>query len=200
MTVAVLLITLLASPACLADAVAHAQSGDVGRALTSVDEARQRGCAGAAVASVYLRGLIAARAAYPQGGSVESLKPVRDAIAELERNGAGSPGPAQIARDVLLAAAAAAQSEREEMALWLQEALRLEALQLAASEPGAPVITAHEVAGDLWLQVHRFAEARGAYEAAAAMVGRTPHLVTALQETNERERRTRPPTPPADPR
>jgi hypothetical protein len=188
-----LLAAVVAQPPCLADAVMRAQSGDVAAALTAIDTARARDCSEAVVAAVYVRGLSAARAAYAQGGSTESLSPVRQAIAELERQGAGAPGPAQIARDVLLAASAAAQSERDEMALWLQEALRLEALQLAAGQAGAPVITAHEAAGDLWLQVHRFDEARDAYEAAAAIVGRTPHIVQALADTAERQQRTRPP-------
>jgi len=154
------------------------------------------------VADVYARGWEAARAAYAQGGSTESLQPVRDAIAILERNGGNVPGPAQIARLVLLAAAAAAQSERDEMAIFLDEAVRLEALQFAAGQPGAPGVSAHEAAGDLWLQVHRFDDARDAYRRAASVLGMTPRIARALEEVDARQKRTQPPPdpPPAQPR
>ena len=148
------------------------------------------------VAAVYARGWEAARAAYAQGGSAESLQPVRDAIASLERTGGNGPGPAQVARLVLLAAAAAAQSERDEMAIFLDEAVRLEALQLAAGQPGAPGVSAHEAAGDLWLQVHRFDEAREAYRRAASVVGMTPRIARALEEVEARQKRTQPPPDP----
>ena len=72
--------------------------------------------------------------------------------------------------------AAASQYERDEMALYLAEATRIEALLLAARQPGAPFISAHEMAGDLWLQVHRFEDARRAYALAAERVGRTPRV------------------------
>ncbi len=150
------------------------------------------------IAAVYAEGWQVARAAYAQGGSAESLQPVKDAIAVLERNGADVPGPAQIARLVLLAAAAAAQSERDEMAVFLDEAVRVEALQFAAKQPGAPGITAHEAAGDLWLQVHRFDEARAAYQRAAAVLGMTPRIARSLEEVAARQKKTQPPvaTPP----
>jgi hypothetical protein len=145
------------------------------------------------IAAVFGRGWDAAGAAYAQGGSAESLHPVRGPIAALHGRGANVPGPAQIARLVLLAAAAAAQSERDEMAIFLDEAVRLEALQLAAGEPGAPGMSAHEAAGDLWLQVHRFDEAREAYERAAAVLGMTPRIARALEEVASRQKRTQPP-------
>jgi len=153
------------------------------------------------VADVYARGWAAARAAYAQGGSTESLQPVRDAVATLDRNGGNTPGPAQVARLVLLAAAAAAQSERDEMAIFLDEAVRLEALQFAAGQPGAPGVSAHEAAGDLWLQVHRFDDARAAYQRAASVLGMTPRIARSLAEVDVRQQRTRPPAdlPPAPP-
>jgi hypothetical protein len=62
------------------------------------------------------------------------------------------------------------------MGLYLDEATRIEGLLLAASQPGAPLVTAHELAGDLWLQVHRFQDARRAYTRAAEHVGRTARV------------------------
>ena len=71
---------------------------------------------------------------------------------------------------MLQAAAAAAQSEREEMRLYLDTAIRMETLQRAAGLAGAPIIAAAETAGDLWLQVHRYDEARRAYDEASERV------------------------------
>jgi hypothetical protein len=97
--------------------------------------------------------------------------PVRQAIAWLEIVANGRPGSAEIARLMLQAAAAAAQSERDEMRLYLDTAIRMETLQRAAGLAGAPVIAAAETAGDLWLQVHRYDEARRAYDDASERVG-----------------------------
>lgn len=123
------------------------------------------------VAAVYVRGLLVARDAEREGGSPESLMPVRQAIAWLELVAKGRPGPAEIARLMLQAAAAAAQSEREEMRLYIDTAIRMETLQRAAGLPGAPLVAAAEAAGDLWLQVHRYDDARRAYDEAAERFG-----------------------------
>jgi hypothetical protein len=141
--------------------------------------AAKQGCAGADLAAHYLRGLTAARAAYAQGGSAESLAVVRDTIATLEGR-AAVPGPAQIASVVLQAAAAGAQSERDQMALLLDHAIRLERIQLEAKQPPLPIVSAHETAGDLWLQVHGYAEAQRAYELAAQRTGRSDRVLLGL--------------------
>jgi hypothetical protein len=127
----------------------------------------------AQVASLYMRGLIDAREASHQGGSPDSLKPVRQAIASLEAIAEGRPGGAEVARLMLQAAAAAAQSERDEMRLYLDTALRVETLLRAADLPGAPLVPAAETAGDMWLQVHRYEEARAAYDEASLLYGST---------------------------
>src|SRR4051794_27467414 len=101
-------------------------------------------CTLAEIELVYLRGWDAALAAFRVGGSPESLVPVREAIATLDRMAAGAHGPAEIARYVLAAAADAAQEERDEMALFLDHAIALERTQLDADQPGAPAISAHE--------------------------------------------------------
>ena len=69
---------------------------------------RAAACTDAEVETVYRRGWEAAEAAAKVGGSTESLAPVRDAIALLDRMAGGTPGPAEIARYVLAAAADAA--------------------------------------------------------------------------------------------
>lgn len=146
-------------------------------------------CTPAEVEAVYRRGWDAAEAAARVGGSPESLMPVRDAIALLERMAAGTPGPAEIARYVLAAAADAAQDERDEMALFLEHAVTLERTQLDAHQPGAPGITAHEAAGELWLRVYRYDDAKRAYERARAVIGSTPRIESGLARAEDALRR-----------
>lgn len=137
-------------------------------------------CVEAELAGHYLRGLLAARAAYKDGGSEASLAPTRLAIAAIDARAVEAPAFAAMARAVLLAAAAAAQSERDEMALHLEHAVRLEAVQVEAGQDPLPVATAHDVAGDLWLQVHRYEEARRAYERALERIGPGPRTLIGL--------------------
>jgi hypothetical protein len=139
-------------------------------------------CPEIAVAYWYVHGLIAARDAYRYGGSAESLELVKLAIKQLESRSPGSSA-AEIARVVLQAASAAAQSEREEMGLLLEHALNLEKQVRAAGQPGAPIVSASEVTGDLWLQVHRFEDAHRAYVAASAQVGSTRRITLGLART-----------------
>ena len=138
------------------------------------------------VESLYLKGLADARAAFEKGAPPESLAPVREAIAALGTISQERPGPAEIARLTLQAAAAAAQSERDEMALYLEQATRMERLQFEARQPGAPVVSAHEVAGDLWLQVFRYEDAVRAYLRAAEYVGMTPRVTEGLARARAR--------------
>jgi hypothetical protein len=159
--------------ALLAEAATRTAGLDSAGASAAVSKASALGCPDARVAMLYLGGLAAAKDAYALGGAPESLRGVSDAIAALAALSPRSV-PAQIARYVLQAAASAAQSERDEMSVFLAQALRIEALQLLARQPGAPVVTAHEAAGDLWLRVHRFDEARQAYLEAARLLGPTP--------------------------
>jgi hypothetical protein len=152
-------------------AQALAAEFDLAGAARLLASAGQIGDTFAQLAAVYVRGLVDAREALRQGGSADSLIPVRQAIAWLEIVAMGRPGPAEIARLTLQAAAAAAQTERDEMRLYLDTAIRMETLQQAAGMTGAPIVPAAETAGDLWLQVHRYDEARRAYDAAAERFG-----------------------------
>jgi hypothetical protein len=105
--------------------------------------------------------------------------PVTQAIMELERYAAMNPR-AELLRVTLMAAAAAAQSERSDMALLLEQAVTLEEKMVATSGTSAPGVTAHEVAGDLWLQVHRFDSSRAAYQRASELFGLTPGIALGL--------------------
>ena len=164
----------------VADASVLAAELDLRAAAEQLYAAVGQGCSGAGIAALYVGGLVDSREAFRQGGPPESLVPVRQAIASLEAIAQGGPGPAEIARQLLQAAAAAAQSERDEMRLYLESAMRLETIQRAAGQPGAPLVAAAETAGDLWLQVHRYEEARQSYAHAAEQVGRTPRVLAGL--------------------
>ena len=187
-----LLIALAQAPcppesiAMMADALVRAEEFDVAGAADRMRKAASGECATAEVAALYLRGLVDAREAFRQGAPPESLVPVREAIASLQANALSRPGPAEIARLLLQAAAAAAQSERDEMALYLDAAGQMEALQRAAGQPGAPVLGSLEVAGDLWLQVFRYADARRNYVQAAEQGRGTLRVLAGLARTAAR--------------
>jgi hypothetical protein len=169
----------------MAAAEARLDSFDSSGALERLAASQATGCAEVQIALTYLRGLAAARDAYPFGGSFESLEPVREAIAALD-SFAEASASAEIAQVVLRAASAAAQSEREEMSLLLAHALALERQRRSVGERGAPLVSAQEVAGDLWLQVHRFEEARESYRRAAAQVGLTRRVRLGLARSAAR--------------
>src|SRR5688572_10684528 len=170
----------------MADASVRAEEFDLPGAADRMQRAALRGCAAADIAAPYLRGLVDAREAFRQGAPPESLAPVRDAIASLQALARGRPGPAEIARLLVQAAAAAAQSERDEMALYLDAAREMEMLQRSAGQPGAPVIGSLEVAGDLWLQVFRYADAQRNYVQASEQGRPTPRVLAGLARTAAR--------------
>ena len=186
MIAVVIALALAQSTACSPDAAALVKTATERAAVFDLAGAAQRlqaavmsGCTDALLPSIYLRGWIAAREAYRAGGSIESLRQVSQSIAMLQDTG-GKSGPPQIAALVLQAAAAAAQSERDELALMIDYAVQLEDRNLSAKLPGLPMITANEAAGDLWLQVHRYDEARRAYSKAAERVGVTPRITLGM--------------------
>jgi hypothetical protein len=159
------------------EASIRATEFDLPAASTLLRAAAARGEPDAQVAALYTQGLVDAREAARLGGTAESLAPVRAAIASLETISKGRPGTAEIARLMLHAAAAAAQSERDEMRLYIESGTRMEAIQLAAGMSGAPLVTASETAGDLWLLVHRYNEARRAYDEAGERLGSTLRIL-----------------------
>jgi hypothetical protein len=164
----------------IASAQARADAFDLSGAADAFAAAAAAGCNEARLPAVYLRGLVAAREAYRFGGSPESIAPVERALSEMDTEPLRSAGETQVVRFVLQAALAASQSEREEVALLIEHAIDLEGQRRSAGLSGAPAVTAAEIAGDLWLQVHRYEDARRAYMRAAERVGRTPRVVLGL--------------------
>lgn len=167
----------------MASARVQAEALNLAGAADAFEAAVAAGCQDARLSALYLRGWIAARDAYRFGGSPDSLAPVRKVLDELEAGPPQAAGETEIARFVLRAAIAAAQSERDEMALLIEHAVELEARRRSASLPGAPVVTAHEAAGDLWLQVYRYDDARRAYRRAADRIGPTRRVIVGLART-----------------
>ena len=153
---------------------------DLEVATAAYAEAGRLGCEDAATIAVYLEALRIARDAYRSGGSESSLAPVRAAITTLDNRTARGSQTAEIARTLLQAAVAAAQSERGDMGTLLTHALHLEDIQRAIAGKARLPVTAMEVAGDLWLQVHRFDEARAAYRTAREILGRKPRIEAGL--------------------
>jgi hypothetical protein len=154
-----------AASAAMRDAELQLGRLDTSGALKMLDEAAVQGCRDADISAVFLRALAVARGAYAAGGSPESLEPVESAAATLERQARSGSRVAELGWAMLMAAAAAAQSERGDMTVWLEQAASTE-----PSVPAAParVINLAVVTGDLWLQVHRYDLAGAAYRRAAA--------------------------------
>lgn len=177
-----LLVFVTSLAVCGAEAQAHlktaatrAEAFDLEGALTAARLAEN--CDEAAGAVEYLEGLIGAQEAAKVGGTVDSLREVRSAANALSRRAEAQGVRWEIASLLMRAAAAASQYERDEMGVFLAEATRREQLLLEARQPPVPLISAHELAADLWLQVHRFDEARRAYGIAADHVGRTGRVL-----------------------
>ena len=152
------------------------ESFDLSGAAAEYAAAEREGCEPAAPAAIYLRGLVAARAADAGFATTATLLPLQLAVASLDRPAANDP-VARAMQAVLRAAIPAAQHERPEMALRIEEMLRMESLQLEARLPALPVLSAHEVAGYFWLQLHLYDEAGRAFDEAARRIGRTPHIL-----------------------
>ena len=116
------------------------------------------------VQRVAMAGWLAARALAPKGGAVELLGPVNDRLKQLD----GMPNlSARYAEIAIRAAVAAAQEEREEMALLLTHARDLSNQMGAGNRPpGEWPLPIEELEGELWLEVDRYPEARDAFERA----------------------------------
>lgn len=160
----------------VADAMRRGEAFDLAGAATGFAAAAKAGCADAETAAIYVRGLIAGRAADAQFGSAASLQPLKEAVSALEPPAAADP-VARAMQAVLRAAMPAAQHERAEMALLIDDMLRRESLQLEAKLPGLPVLSAHEAAGYFWLQLHIWDEATRAFDVAGRRIGETPHVM-----------------------
>ena len=145
---------------------AAAADGEVAAEILRAAYADSPACSALGTASWAWHGWLAAASAQAAGGTEESLAGVRGALAVLEPGGTAPSTDAALAAAVLHAAAAAAQSEREEMRIWLEHAADL-ARRLAPGTwawPMAPAVAE----GELWLALHDPAMADAAFQRALA--------------------------------
>jgi tetratricopeptide (TPR) repeat protein len=128
----------------------------------------------------YARGLGAARAAWP-GGGAEWIDMAREAAAALETLAGNRPSRAGVWRVSILAAIAAAQEERDELALLLAYARDLDRrLDAADVDPVEGAGALEFLAGDLWWQVSRFDAAAEAYRRSVEIGGGSPRRLLGL--------------------
>jgi hypothetical protein len=112
----------------------------------------------------YVRGVLAARRAWP-GGKAELFAEAREAAEQLEALQVhhGRTMRDDVRHVSVRAAMAAAQEERDELALLLAHAASLDAQLRDIGVDDDPLLPLDELSGDLWLQLHRFADARRQY-------------------------------------
>jgi tetratricopeptide (TPR) repeat protein len=113
---------------------------------------------------IFERGWLAARAAWP-GADRDLMAAARAAAEALEARGGLE---AERFQALVVAAMAAAEEERDVLRLALTQAADLEMRLRMARTELPPYFALDRLAGDLWLQVHRFEDARQAYRAAVA--------------------------------
>lgn len=129
-----------------------------------------------------MEGWNAARALAPKGGAVDLLGPVNVRLKELD----GMPNTsARYAEVAIRAAVSAAQEERDEMQLFLDHASDLAKQMALAGTPARYPLPIDELAGELWLEVDRFAESRDAYRRATETAP-TPNAWVGLARASDK--------------
>jgi hypothetical protein len=134
------------------------------------------------VQAIALAGWRAARELAPKGGAVALLGPVNDRLRALDTINATSARYAEIA---IRAAVSAAQEEREELALLLEHARSLSLQMELIGAPAQWPLPIDELAGELWLEVDRFTDARDAYER-ATRIAPTPNAWIGLARASDK--------------
>lgn len=174
-----------ASARTVLDVAATLMAGDqpIAAAATLEGASRADGaCELLKIAELALVSWNLARAAAPHGGSSESLAPARKHLQQLEAL-AVSPSyrlDTEYGRSAAAAAIAAAQDERDEMALHLTHARNL--ASRATSPPLWPR-PIDELEGELWLEVDRYAEARESYQRSVTRGWRLASLIGLARAT-----------------
>lgn len=172
--------------AALTTMAAAAARGDDAEAArqASAGDASTPGCEPLRLANWAWHGWNAARAAADRGGTPESLAPVTAAIAAATAIGPPRSAPAYVAA-LLRASAAAAQDERDEMLVWIEEARALSArLALTGPSPAVP-LAIDRAEGELWLGVDDYELAEAAFTRALAAT-ETPAAWRGLARARDR--------------
>jgi len=127
------------------------------------------GCVSVRLARASLAGWVEARRLAATGGAVDSLGAVTKRLDEIRAiAGAGLVLDAEFAEAVVRAAIAAAQDERPEMGLHLDHARDIAARLAEGGRRALWPRPYNLAAGELWLEVDRYEEARAAYDRAAS--------------------------------
>jgi pimeloyl-ACP methyl ester carboxylesterase len=169
-----------AQPDPCADAAAQAALADARRDLDHADDAgaaerlqraveRVGRCHEVGLAALAVDGWVEARRLALVGGAPDALARMRDTLARIDTVRAARPPTALLSQlaayadAVLRAAVAAAQDERDEMQVYLAHARTLaDSLGLARVARPWP-LPIDVAAGELWLEVDRFSDARDAF-------------------------------------
>jgi hypothetical protein len=172
--------------AALEAVTAAAARGDYAEAArqAATSDAPAAGCDTLRLAAWSWHGWNAAVAAADRGGSLEALAPVSAAVEAV--TALGPPrSPAAYVAALLRAAAAAAQDERDEMRLWLEEARAISMrLALVGAAPAVPFgIDVAE--GELWHGVDDYELAEAAFTRALAAT-ETPAAWRGLARARDR--------------
>lgn len=112
---------------------------------------------------IAMQGWMEARALAPRGGALDLLGPVNAKLKQLDEFPNTSARYAEMA---IRAAVAAAQEERDEMSLFLDQARDLSKQMAVAGSPARWPLPIDELEGELWLEVDRYLEAFDAYDRA----------------------------------
>jgi hypothetical protein len=155
---------------------------------------------GKAASFWYIHGVLAARQAWP-GARAAPLGVARAAATQLEAlaSAEGRWSRTEVRRVSVLASIAAAQEERDELTLLLAHANTLDAQLRDVRLEDDHLLPLDELAGDLWLQLHRFEDALRYYRSATrrhpertrAWIGRARAAREAGAEAEAREAATR---------
>lgn len=114
-------------------------------------------------------GWLAARALAPIGAPRDRLGPVNRVLQQLDA--LISREAARYADAAIRAALAAAQEERDEMAVYLAHARDLSNQMALSTSSARWPLPIDELEGELWFEVDRFQDAREAYERATKATG-----------------------------
>lgn len=170
----------------LAEMAAATARGDVVETarLAAAGDAADSGCADLRLASWSWHGWSAAATAADRGGTPESLAPVRAAIDAVTALGPPRSVAGYVAA-LLRAASAAAQDERDEMLVWIDEARAISTrLALTGQAPAVP-LAIDRAEGELWHGVDDYELAEVAFTRALA-VAETPAAWRGLARARDR--------------
>ncbi len=169
-----------------AQMVARGDDAAAGQAVDRGARGSTDSCALITLARLSLVGWVEARKLAPAGGAVELLGPANHSLAELDALKTSALAlDVEYAQTALRAAIAAAQDERPELGLLLTHARDLAERILARGRRAMWPRPYNVLAGELWLEVDRYEDARLAFERAVT-AEQSPLALVGLAESLSR--------------